>query len=733
MADGHTKTFPCSSEKMASITNRINLPLILCLVFAAELNIHEEAAAEDRVVMRRLNRVEYENTIQDLLGVKVELKELLPLDSSSDGFDNVGQALHVSSFLMEKYLEAADLALSVAIINGPKPELIKKRYSLKETHHVRTTQERVFRKSDDSDRVVMFSSSAWNAVSLTGFYPPDRGQYRFRISASAIQSENKPVTYRVDAGLMLMTGRPHLVGYFDAPPEESQVVEFVDSLEPRNTIRILPYQLAGAQTVSKIGADEYQGPGLAIDWIEVEGPLHDGWPPESHRRIFGDLPQKPAPTSSDHNRVEVVSENPLPDAQKILENFARRAFRRSVTKEEIEPFVALVQSKLEEGQSFEEAVRVGLLAILVSPDFLFLKEEPGRLDDFALANRLSYFLWSTMPDETLFQLAEAGKLKQPDVLREQVERLLNDPKAENFATNFTGQWLSLRDIDFTLPSSLVYPEYDDMLKASMVKEAELFFAELLKDDLSVMNFVASDFSMLNGRLAKHYGIKGVDGWEFQRVALPPGSHRGGVLTMAGVLKVTANGTYTSPVTRGAWILDRILGTPPSPPPENVDGLVPDTRGATTIREQLAKHRKDDTCASCHLEIDPPGFALENFDVIGGWRDHYRLAGWSRDAQEVILDGQKMRYYHGKKVDAADVLATGEKFQDIDELKQILLKDNDQIARALAVRLLTYATGAAPKSQDHAGINAIVAEIKSKNYGFRSLIQAIVQSELFQTK
>jgi hypothetical protein len=705
---------------------------MLCIVVGDGI-LNEPAAAEDRAVMRRLNRVEYENTVRDLLGVQVALKDLLPLDSSRDGFDNVGEALHVSSFLMEKYLEAAELALGIAIVNGPKPNLIKKRYSLKETHQVRSTTERVFRKSEESDRVVMFSSSAWQAVSLTGFYPPDRGDYRFRISASAVQSGDKPVTYRVDAGLMLMTGKPHLVGYFDAPPEKSRVVEFVDRLEPRNTIRILPYQLASSQAVHKVGADDYQGPGLAIDWIEVEGPLFETWPPESHRRIFGDLPQKPAPTHTQRDRVEVLSENPLADAQTILHNFARRAFRRSVTEKEIQPFVALVESKLEEGQTFEQAVRVGLLAELVSPDFLFLKEPPGRLDDFALASRLSYFLWSTMPDEPLLRLAEAGQLKRPEILKQQVDRMLNDPKAKNFATNFVGQWLSLRDIDFTLPSHLVYPEYDDMLKASMVKEAELFFTELLKDDLTVMNFVSSDFSMLNGRLAKHYGIEGVEGWEFQRVALPPESHRGGVMTMAGVLKVTANGTYTSPVTRGAWILDRILGTPPAPPPENVDGLVPDTRGATTIREQLAKHRHDDACASCHVEIDPPGFALENFDVIGGWRDRYRLAGWSREAKEVILDGQKMRYYHGKEVDAADVLATGERFENIDQFKQILLKDKDQIARALTERLLTYATGSAPRSQDQPAINAMVAEIKKKDYGFRSLIHAIVQSELFQTK
>jgi hypothetical protein len=296
-----------------------------------------------------------------------------------------------------------------------------------------------------------------------------------------------------------------------------------------------------------------------------------------------------------------------------------------------------------------------------------------------------------------------------------------------------GQWLGLRDIDFTMPSHQLYPEFDDMLKASMVKEAELFFAEVLTHDLSLTNFVASDFSMLNGRLAKHYGIEGVDGWEFRRTTLPPDSHRGGVLTMAGVLKVTANGTYTSPVMRGAWVLDRILGLPPSPPPEDVAGLVPDTRGATTIREQLAKHRADQSCAVCHDDIDPPGFALESFDVIGGYREQYRVTGWSRNSQEVVVDGRKMHYYHTGQVDPADTLADGRRFQNVDEFKQLLLADKDQLARALTKRLLTYATGAATKPQDREQINAIVARVREQNYGLRALVHEIVASELFQSK
>ena len=303
-------------------------------------------------------------------------------------------------------------------------------------------------------------------------------------------------------------------------------------------------------------------------------------------------------------------------------------------------------------------------------------------------------------------LAEQGKLSQPETLRRQVERMLKDPKAAAFTENFVGQWLGLREIDATEPSYLLYPEFDHMLKVSMIRETELFFAEVLKDDLSLTNFVSSDFTMLNARLAKHYGIPGSDGFAFRKVTLPPGSHRGGVLTMASVLKVTANGTTTSPVMRGVWVMERILGTPPPKPPADVPSIEPDIRGAMTIREQLAKHRQSASCASCHNKIDPPGFALESFDVIGGWREQYRTTG-DGDRKDVIVDGRRMPYHMGPKVDPSGVTPDGSKFKDVDEFKQLLLKDKDQLARALAEKLLTYATGAAPEATDKAEIEAIV--------------------------
>jgi hypothetical protein len=279
-----------------------------------------------------------------------------------------------------------------------------------------------------------------------------------------------------------------------------------------------------------------------------------------------------------------------------------------------------------------------------------------------------------------------------------------------------------------MPDRTLYPEYDDSLKSAMLKETNLFFNEVLTQDLPLTNFVASDFTFLNERLAKHYGIPGVEGMEMRRVSLPAGSHRGGVMTMGSVLKVTANGTTTSPILRGAWVLERILGTPPAKPPVDVEAIEPDIRGATTIREQLAKHRDVEACAGCHKKIDPPGFALESFDVIGGWREHYRslINNGERDSL-----GRRVR--PGPPVDPSDVLTDGRRFQNIDEFKQLLLTDKDQLARNLAEKLLAYATGAEPTPLDRPQIESIIQRTRENKNGFRSLIHELVQSSLFQTK
>ena len=700
---------------------------------AAEL---AHRATEGRVVMRRLNRAEYANTVRDLLGVEVDLTDLLPPDTSTSGFDNSAELLHTSSYLLRSYLDAADRVLDEAIANKPRPWQLDKKFDIREERSVKAKGS-VYRHVDDGVAIFAAWESANIRVTMWNFRSHVRGRYRFRISGYGFQSGGKPVNFKVTAGTLKEVTEERLIDYFAVPADQPTVIEFTEQLEPENRIRIIATGLpALPPAVEKVGADKYTGPGLVIQWVEVQGPLLESWPPPSHRAIFGDLKQAVVPSPADPKRLEVVSSQPLVDAGRVLREFARRAFRRTVTDEDIRPFLARVKSRLEQNYSFEQAMRVGLRGILVSPNFLFLREQPAaarvpaatKLDDFALASRLSYFLWSSMPDEPLFKLAEARKLREPAVLRGQVERMLRDPKAQAFTENFTGQWLSLRAIDATSPDRTLYPEYDDILKVASVKETKLFFEEVLRNDLSLANFVASDFTFLNARLARHYGIPGVEGTEMRKVSLPPGSHRGGVLTMASVMKVTANGTTTSPIIRGAWVLERILGTPPPKPPADVEAIEPDIRGATTIRAQLEKHRQVAACASCHAKIDPPGFALESFDVIGGWREHYRALtnNGERDQQ-----GRRVR--PGPAVDPGDALPDGRRFRDIDKYKKLLLADPDQLARCLTEKLLAYATGAAPTTADQPEVERIVRRLREQGYGFKSLIHEVVQSQLFQSK
>ena len=675
--------------------------------------------AEGRVVLRRLNRVEYENTVRDLFAVNVSVKEMLPEDAIAQGFDNVGAALNISPVLMERYLEASDAVITAALLPVHKLESKTERFDLYDSlpkWFIAGTW-----KQDEG--VILFRSSGDSASDLRQFKAPAPGRYRFRVAASAHNSAT-PLPLALLLGNFVVSGNytRHL-GYFDASPGKPTIIEFEERLGAKNdTIKVTPVALPFVYLKHET-MPTYPGPGLKIHWMEVEGPFPETWPTESYRRVFGDADPKLGT---------------LADAEKLLRALLPRAFRRPVAEGEVKPFVALVAKSLEMGQPFEAALRAGYKAVLSSPKFLFLREPTGPLDDHALASRLSYFLWSTTPDETLAALAERGELRQPEVLRAQVERLLKHPKARAFTENFTGQWLSLRDIAATTPDKALYPEWEELLQWSAVRETHLFFDELLKQNLSVKNFVDSDFAMLNGRLAKHYGITNVHGVAFRKVALKPEQHRGGVLTHASVLKVTANGTTTSPVLRGVWVLDRILGRPVPPPPPNVPAVEPDIRGATTIRDQLAKHRATENCAGCHARIDPPGFALESYDVIGGWRERYRIVTEQKNRVNNRTGplGKYLKAYEfglGLAVDAGDVLPDGRKFADMTEFKKLLLTDPEQIARCLTEKLVTYATGQPVGFSDHAAVGRILAEAKGADYGLRSLVHAVVGSELFRSK
>jgi hypothetical protein len=374
-------------------------------------------------------------------------------------------------------------------------------------------------------------------------------------------------------------------------------------------------------------------------------------------------------------------------------------------------------------------MRVGFRSILTAPQFLFFEEQPGKLSDAALATRLSYFLWGSMPDETLLTLAADKKLSAPETLRAQVERLLSDPRSAGFVDDFTGQWLDLRNINATTPDEKLYPESDELLRVSLAAETRGYVAEMLKENLPITAVIDSDFAMLNSRLAEHYQIPNVDGETLRKVTLPPDSPRGGILTQGSILKITANGTTTSPVLRGSWVMKKILGRSLAPPPAGVGSIEPDTRGATTVRDQLAKHRNSETCGACHANIDPPGFALESFDVIGGYRDVYRSQG---EGKQVNVKNSRNKRRYVKPVDASGEF-DGKPFVTIKDFKKLLLEKSDEVTISLTGKLVTYATGAGISFADRNGIESIARQTREKGGGFRTLIHEIVQSPLFQSK
>jgi hypothetical protein len=531
-----------------------------------------------------------------------------------------------------------------------------------------------------------------------------------------------------------------LLGWFEMQPDQPQVVEFTTFVRGGDFIQIEPTntgQDEKGQSVYNIPVKDFTGSGLALQWVEVEGPLLETWPPKGVATLFGDIPvvklDEEALKKNKNVAYEVRPQDPKADAKRALEQFAAKAFRRPLEAGEADRYVGLVHASLDGGRPFMEAMRVGFRAILTSPQFLFFEEYRGKLDDYALASRLSYFLWSRMPDEELLKLAAEKKLSQPEVLRGQVERLLKNKKSAAFVEDFTGQWLDLRNIDATTPDAKLYPEADELLRLSMPEETKAYFAEMLQSDLPVTAVIDSDFVMVNGRLAEHYQIPGVIGQEIRKVKLPPDSPRGGFLTQASVLKITANGTTTSPVIRGAWVMKRILGQPPSPPPPGVGSIEPDIRGATTVREQLALHRNSESCAACHAKIDPPGFALENFDVIGGYREQYRSQGGGGKMIELANTRMKRKYVkYGQPVDATGDLG-GKPFVDIKEFKKLILQNPDQILTAMAGKLVTYSTGAGVSFADRSAVDEISKKTKEQGGGLRTLVHQIVASPLFQSK
>ena len=716
--------------------------------------------SEGRVVLRRMNRREHETTLQDLLGVAAPLQSLLPEDNSVHGFDTVSSGLETSATHLLRYQQAADAAITAALPIWPLANTVK-RVTGREFLDSRPKPNRegttpFVRFQGDT---IILCATLYKHGSITTAPTPVAGRYRVRASVRAVNTDGKSIPVllgKISSDRFAHEKQQHMLDIQDAPADKTRVIEIEAALPAHEQVYLEGIGLTFFQEMTKLrnGApvdDDFKGPGLAVDWIELEGPLGAGI---GYRRMFGELPQVPSRYLADTLAGKPVEESwkkwPVPgeftkypltpvsldrkaDADRLIRAFLPLAFRRPVSEEQASHYVTVAYDQIDRGERFDDAMRAAYKAILCSPYFLNYVEHPGPLDDFSVGSRLARFLWNSMPDEELLAIAAKGMLRQPDVLRAQTERLLQDPKAARFTRSFTDQWLDLGKFLDMKPDD-IYIEYDEQLAWSMPRETQRFFDEVLARDLPASSFFHSDWTFLNSRLANHYGIPDVSGLELRRVALDPAQHRGGVITHASVLKLTTNASYTSPIKRGAWVLERLLGTPPAPPPPDIKAVEPDIRGATTIREQLDKHKNVAMCASCHRSIDPPGFALENFDVIGGWRERYRVKHGGEGTAYVDLPqvpGRKV--YLAKPVQADGETAAGQPFRDINEYKQLVLKNPDQLTRNLASKLIIYATGAEIDFADRAVVEQIVRDVKAKHHGFRSLIHAVVQSPTFLNK
>jgi hypothetical protein len=640
-----------------------------------------------RVTVRRLNRAEYNNTIRDLVGVDFHPADDFPADDAGYGFDNIGDVLSLPPVLLEKYLVAAEKILDQAIVDHPR--------SWGDVHAFRpaaleSTAEGAPYGADGARSLMREGEVILPfAFSRTGEY-----LLRVRVFGQRAGDELPKVEFRLD-------GRTMLVAPVEALEGQPETVEHRFTAEAGD--RRLSFAYINNFVDRNHPNPDRRDRNLYLEHVELVGPIGVRPLPESHRRIFGET------TTARPGTREV---------RRLLRRFATRAFRRPVTRGETDRLLQLFHLAQEQGDSFQQSVKLSLQAVLVSPHFLFRGEvqpEPDNpaavhpINEYALASRLSYFLWSSMPDAQLFNLARNGKLRAN--LETQVERMLQNPRSSALVENFAGQWLQLRNLEIVKPDAERFPDFDDELRRAMRQETEVFFDHLLREDSRVIAFIDADYTFVNERLARHYGILDIAGDNFQRVALT-GTHRGGVLTHASILTLTSNPTRTSPVKRGKWVLDNLLGTPPPPPPPDVPELESQEELTGTLRERTEQHRDNPNCISCHERMDPIGFGLEHFDGIGAWRE---------------FDGETA-------IDASGRLVTGESFDGVDEMRAILAeRRRDDFVRCLTEKMLTYALGRGLEFYDACAVDQIVMELEAEDYRFSSLIHAIVRSVPFQLR
>jgi mono/diheme cytochrome c family protein len=780
----------------------------------AKLMALAAAADRGRVRMRRMTRVEFQNTLQDLLGLpRLDVVGLLPADGRVSGYDKIAGALDISPAHLSGYEEAVEKALDAAIATRSKPPPMFKRriypaglfkfggnllqgqfvllkdqqpdpalpvrggFEDKQGHvgdagpdlKERRKMLDAVKASQSQSAVGLLNPNLAGYEAAMNVSPMFAGHYRMKLSLWGFQwnagqpepgADQAAVLRAHEEGKQQEGGR--LLRAFTAPSMKSNEAEITEWLEAHESIVFDPVSIPwnGLRIGQVAGrAKKHVGPGVAIDWFEIEGPLNATWPPESHRRLFGDLPIQTLPQDADMippQRKEVrsiggyvpsmhfdltpqerkppletvQSTQPEADARKLLTTFLPKAFRREVAPEEIEPYVTLLTARIAVKDCFEDAMRRVYVAVLTSPEFLFHSVEPKPT---TLASRLSYWIWNGPPDDELLAKALDGSLNRPEVLHAQVDRLLADTRSNRFIQDFTNQWLEMSRLDETTPDPQLYPEYRFLLHEGVSGEPRAFLRDLIQNDLPITTLLKPGFAMVTQRLAEHYDIPGVTGVEVRKVLLPPESLRGGLLGQAAIHKLTANGTTTSPVKRGVWLMDRLLNDPAPPPPPGVSAVDPDTRGTTTVREQLDKHRADANCAACHTKIDPPGFALEAFDPIGGLRDRYRSNGKGDEPPEKGKTTWRVTYKLGPTTNTSGELADGRKFTGPADLTILLNADPAKLARAFVSHLSRYATGAEVRYEDRVEIRRIVERTQGSRYGIRSLIHSLAESSIFNSK
>jgi hypothetical protein len=652
--------------------------------------------------LRRLNRTEYGNVIRDLLALDIDATELLPKDDSSQGFDNVAVGV-LSPTLLDRYISAAQKVSRLAV-GAPR----------------RSPGGDTFRIPADvtqEERVEGLPIGTRGGALIPYTFPRD-GEYEVQIRLT--RDRNDEVEgLRESHEVQVLLDRERVASFTVAPPKDRNFDKVDQHLKARISVKAGPHQLGvtfvkNPSELLQTKRQPYQAHfnlhrhpriGPAIYQVSINGPFESAGPGDtpSRRRIFVSRPTKP--------------EDEEPCAGRILSTLMRRAYRRPVTDADLEkPMEFYRKAQAKEG--FEAGIESALSAVLASPEFLFrVEEDPAgiaphtayRLSDLELASRISFFLWRSIPDDELLDTAIRGELHKPKVLEKQVRRMLADDRSRNLVNNFAEQWLYLRNLESLTPDLRLFPDFDDNLRQAFRKETELFFESVMREDRSVLDLLKADYTYLNERLAKHYGIPNVYGSRFRRVSLEKGSERGGLLRQGSILTVTSYATRTSPVTRGKWILANILGTPPPPPLPNVPALKDNTVSATlSVRERLAEHRANSVCASCHNLMDPIGFSLENFDAVGRWR--------------TVEEGQL--------IDSTGGLPDGSKFTGVSGLEQGLLHRPEIFVGTLTEKLLTFALGRGVEYYDGPAIRKIVHNAKADDFRFSSIILGIVNSTPF---